>query len=257
MRSLASSLFIAAVGLSALPACNAPASASPLDAGTSSIATPRRTHARSQFPQRLARLAADRARLAKAHARASSDKERAAVLEQARRRVVDAIIEEILPAWMGTPWDFNGTAAKPGNGPVACGYFVSAALSNAGLNLSRVRFGQAAALDIQRALEPRSSQLHRFFSIAPARLERKLRRLGDGLYIVGLDIHVGFVTVRHGEVRLVHSSYTDGQVVTDEPRATAGASANSKPMGYFVPPLFNDDRLVLAWLTGSRVRLRR
>ncbi len=255
MRWLALSCLVAAA---ALPACNAPASAGTLDAGrlaATSVAASSPARARAQFAQRLAALAADRARLAQAYLRASSKRQRSRVLEQARQRVVDALIDDVLPAWLGTPWDFNGTAAEPGRGPVACGYFVSAALANAGLNLSRVRFGQSAALVIQRALEPRGEQLHRYFSIPPAELERRLGKLSDGLYVIGLDIHVGFVTIRRGSVRLVHASYTDKRRVTNERLATAKAIANSQPKGYFVSPVFQDDRLVIAWLKGSRVRL--
>ena len=46
--------------------------------------------------------------------------------------------------WKGTPWDFNGTTRIPGQGTIACGYFVTTALQDAGFDLPRYRCGQMA-----------------------------------------------------------------------------------------------------------------
>ena len=62
--------------------------------------------------------------------------------------------------------------------------------------------------------------------------------------------------MRAGEVRLVHASYTDAQVVIDEPLATARVIANSRAAGYFVTPLLQDDRLIERWLRGEAVPLQ-
>jgi hypothetical protein len=133
---------------------------------------------------------------------------------------------------------------------------VAAVLENAGLRLaSRFTYAQAPALRVQRALAPAAADLHRYFSIAGEALARKIAGLGDGLYIIGLSNHIGFVVVEGADVRLVHASYTDGQVVTDEPLAAAQAIANSRPKGYFVTPVMHDDRLADLWLRGVAVPL--
>jgi hypothetical protein len=36
-----------------------------------------------------------------------------------------AVTETIIPAWIGTGWDFNGITEKPQQGSIACGYFVT------------------------------------------------------------------------------------------------------------------------------------
>lgn len=64
----------------------------------------------------------------------------------------------------------NGTAERPGNDAIACGYFVATLLRDAGFVLDRVRFGQAAALRIQRAVSPETRPVHRIFSIPPSKL---------------------------------------------------------------------------------------
>lgn len=198
------------------------------------------------------RLRATRTQLAKELAR-TPDPE--AVLARARAALVDGVTADLLPAWSGTPWAMQGTATAPGTESIACGYFVSTVLRDAGLSLHRVKFGQAAALRIQNATTPAGVGVHRFFSIPPARLAERIESLGDGLYIIGLNVHVGFVVVRDGEARLVHSSYTGDRVVTDEPLATATAIANSQSQGYFVSELFTTDGSVRKWLEGGAYRL--
>ena len=92
---------------------------------------------------------------------------------------------------------------------ISCSYFLTAALQNAGLVLeSRARFAQAPAAWIERALLPPGGQIHRYGTLPADELEQKLVGLGEGLYVVGLDIHVGFIVVRDGHAWFVHSSYT-------------------------------------------------
>ena len=85
--------------------------------------------------------------------------------------------------------------------------------------------------------------------------ERKLRSFGDGVYLLGLDVHVGFVTVREGAVRVVHSSYTGRRVVVDEPITECEAIERSRPAGYHVTALFAEDTLTRAWLSRATIPL--
>jgi hypothetical protein len=159
---------------------------------------------------------------------------------------------------MGTPWGLgrNSTSTRPHQDgmTVGCSYFVTSVLLNAGLRLdNRYRFAQAPALHIQRSLAPRRADLHRFLSIPAADLRDRIARLGNGLYVIGLNNHVGFVVVNGGEVRFVHASYTEPQNVRDEALVSSAAIAASRKAGYFVTPVFQDDRLIDYWLTGKKV----
>jgi hypothetical protein len=183
---------------------------------------------------------------------------RAAILGEARAVVVAAIVDELFPAWMGTPWGLGpqSNASRPHQPGkvVGCSYFVTAVLENAGLELeSRARFAQAPSLWIERALLPYGGQVHRFGSVEPARLRQQIAALGDGLYVVGLDYHVGFLVVRGPDVRIVHASYFPPQAVVSEPVEASAAIAGSRPKGYWVSPLFRDDRLVDLWLRRAAV----
>jgi hypothetical protein len=227
------------------PAPNAAQPATP-----SSVRTATSSEGEAAFANVVTALEAERVELAALYQKAD-EPERARLRGHAKKRVVEAIVHEIFPRWHGTPWDFHGTASRPSEGPVACGYFVAAVLENAGLRLSRRHYGQAAALRIQRALTPAEEDLERIFSVPADELESRIRALGDGLYLIGLDIHIGFVVVDGDEVRLVHASYTDDRVVIDEPLVAAEAIARSRTAGYFVTPLFRDDQLIDRWLRGE------
>lgn len=193
----------------------------------------------------------------------ASTAQRKTIRAEARQAILDFIDGTIFPAWQGMPWGLgkNSTATRPfePGKVVGCSYFVTSVLQNAGLRLSnRYRFAQAPAIHIQRSLAPRKRDLHIFYSIPAGRLAQGIGRLGAGLYLIGLNNHVGFVRVtRTGAVRFVHASYTDDQVVIDEPLIDAKAIAASRKAGYFVSSVFADDRLVDHWLTGKPVPFQR
>ena len=51
----------------------------------------------------------------------------------------------------------------------------------------------------------------------------------------------------------MHASYTEPQVVVDEPLVTSKAILNSRKAGYVVTPLLTDERLIGMWLEGRPV----
>lgn len=251
--ALLSWLFILACTTPPASAADAPAPAS--------VAAPA-GHDAAAYEAALARLESRRVGLARRLAAADSGAQRDAVRREARAAVIAAIRGTIWPAWTGMSWGLGprSTPLRPHQPDtvIACGYFVSSVLENAGLRLgTRFSFAQAPALQAQRSLAPDEADLHRFFSVPGDALAREIAALGDGVYIIGLNNHIGFVDVHDGAVDVVHASYTGEQRVTREPLATAEVIANSRAAGYFVTPLFHDDELVDRWLRGTTVALRR
>ena len=188
----------------------------------------------------------------------NSPTDRAAIRRHARAVVLGAITDTILPAWMGTPWGLgpNSTAIRPHQPGkvVGCSYFVTGVLMNAGLRLkSRAHFAQAPSVLMQQSLTPERRDLHRFPGMPFDVLTRRLLALGDGVYIVGLNIHTGFLVIKSGAVHVVHASYTPPNQVVDEALGESLVIAYSFQRGYVVTPLFKDDRLVDFWLSGQPV----
>lgn len=127
-------------------------------------------------------------------------------------------------------------------------------LENAGLRLaSRARFAQAPSLHMQRALTPDPAVVFRYPGLDAAVLHDRLSRLGDGLYIVGLNIHTGFLLIKAGKVHVVHASYMPPNQVVAEPLTQSEVINLSRRRGYVVTPLFQDDFLIDLWLSGRPV----
>ncbi len=254
-RRRLTSLIVA--GCAAASACGSARSAA-ADGAAPDVAA-----ATAAWDQAVDDIASERARLAAAWRAATTPAERATVRDRASRYLSTAVVDRLLPPWLGMPWGLgrNSTATRPHQAgrTISCSYFVGAVLQGAGFALrDRFRLGQAAALVIQRSLVGGAGKIHRFLSIPPTELAAHLAALDDGLYVIGLDVHVGLVVVRGAEVRFVHASYTADQVVSDEALISAEAIARSQSRGYFVSPVVTatgagDDWLIERWLEGDAV----
>lgn len=171
---------------------------------------------------------------------------KARVIESARSYLFDRITLDILPAWHGTKWDFNGTTRTPKQGAIACGYFVNTVLQDAGFRLPRIKWSQMAAEPITVKT---SHALKRFRDRPVSEVEAWLKAQGDGLYKVGLDNHVGFIVVRDGQVRFVHSNYYQRDVgVMSEPLDGNNPLADSR---YRIVGKLLGDALMKAWILGD------
>ena len=168
------------------------------------------------------------------------------LIDSARTILFDALVDKLLPAWYGTPWDFNGMTRAPGEGTIACGYFVNTVLLDAGFNLPRIRWSQSAAEPVMLKLSPDAK---RFRNRSVPEVEAWLGQQGDGLYKVGLDNHVGFITRRNGISRFVHSNYYHREIgVMAEPLEGDNPFAHSR---YRIIGKLLDDKMMEAWLEGT------
>ena len=196
----------------------------------------------------LRRLAARRVALAGRYRRAATPAARAACLTQARELWLTALDSTVFPAWEGTPWSFYGQSWEPRQGSIACGYFVTTALHDSGLRLPRTLLAKQTATVIIRNLTT-EAHMHRYRGVSQAAFVQTMRELGPGLYVLGLDNHVGFVRVREGgAVQLVHSSWSGATAVV---REAADSSAALDSQGRVVGKISADDHLLRAWLLGT------
>lgn len=192
------------------------------------------------YRQTLAQLKVKKAKIALE----KSPKEKT---EQSSRLLFSALTKEVFPAWYGTSWDFNGTSNEPGKGEIACGYFVSTTLKHIGFNLNRYRLAQQASSVIVKELAG-SSNTNRF-----TKAEKALEYISKhekGLFVVGLDFHVGFLMAKGGEVYFIHSDYINGKV-TKEPAATSVAFYSSNL--FITGKITNNQSLMSKWLKGTKI----
>lgn len=201
----------------------------------------------------LRNLKAHRVALSWNYQQATSEAERARIMAQARDLLIRSIYTEIFPAWYGTGWDFNGTTEVPQQGKIACGYFVSTVLRDAGWKVQRARLAQQASESIILSLttEP---YVKRFRRTPIGDFVKSVKEWGPGIYVVGLDIHTGFIVNNGAEVYFVHSSYVDPFMVVKE---TAQDSKILQTSVYRVlGKITADDKLIESWLLKKEIVTR-
>ncbi len=202
------------------------------------------------YASAVSALATQRARLAAEYQRAKPA-QRQAILARARATILEAFDRDLIPAWFGTGWEFYGTSETPGQGTIACGYLVSTVLRDAGLKVERVRLAQQASENIVRSLTPAAGVL-RFTHRSNAEVVAGVRPHGDGLYVVGLDYHVGFLRLAGDSARFCHSSFLGTRVVVCEDAATSEGMLSTL---HVVGDALNDAR-ILDWLFQRAIPTR-
>jgi hypothetical protein len=169
---------------------------------------------------------------------------RHAVIDTARAFVLRILTKEIFPAWYGTDWDYNGTTTEPRKGQIACGYFVTTTLEDAGFNLPRVRWAQSAS---EPMIKQMTKDVRRYSGTAIATVETEVIERGPGLYVVGMDDHVGFIVNSGDDVTFVHSQPGG---VTCERLCTPNRCARSR---YRVIGKVLTDDMMTRWLSGTNL----
>lgn len=197
-------------------------------------------------------LARWRGELAARHRSASDSVARAAIEDEAR-----ILLEHMLPAlmrcWLGTKWDFNGTAAKPGQGKIACGYFVSTVLRDAGLDVNRFRLAQQASSHIIETFLDKDDCTLVLGQDYELFVEEMSQR-PPGVYLCGLDTHVAFLVNRSDGFRFIHSSGSAPWAVVDESPEQAGVLQRSQ--WRMLGNLTADRGFIRTWLGGSKIKVK-
>ncbi|WP_253902720.1 hypothetical protein [Corallococcus exiguus] len=173
---------------------------------------------------------------------------RTSLRDEARSTVLEAITRQLMPAWYGTPWEFYGHSQTPGTGSIACGYFVSTVLRDAGFRIERVRMAQQPAEHIVKTLAP-SLKTWRFRDRPVSEVVDRLMSAGAGLYVVGLDYHVGLLWNDSAKVWLCHSSYLGEAKVVCEDALTSPAMVSR----YHVVGKLLEDGMMDAWMKGRAI----
>ncbi len=169
------------------------------------------------------------------------------LIKEARNYLVSTISEEVFPYWYGTPWDFNGTTRKPGQGKIACGYFVTTVLEDVGFNIPRTAWAQSAS---EVFIKKRATDNIKRFSNRPlSEVKNYLLAGGDGLYVVGLDIHVGFIVVKGKSISFVHSNYYQPEIGVM--KQDIDAKSPFKDSNYRIIGKLMSDEMVVKWLNNT------
>jgi len=175
--------------------------------------------------------------------------ERAAILHDARKAVWRRVKGELIPRWFGTAWTFNGHSTTPGEGSIACGYFVTTIVRHAGFDIDRVALAQAASEKIILTLSD-PAETWRFSDREAEEVIDEVRASGgDGLYAVGLDRHAAFLVIDGDRADLCHSSVLDGRDVRCEDAVESrGFISRYRVIGKLL-----GRRMLVPWLEGAHI----
>ncbi|MFC1573118.1 hypothetical protein ACFL6M_05910 [Candidatus Eisenbacteria bacterium] len=182
-----------------------------------------------------------------------SESARAVVFDKVHEEIGRSVVHGIMPFWYGTRWDFNGITQEPDSCCIACGYYVTTLLRDVGFVLERARLAQQASEFIILSLV-RSASVRRFSDTPLEAFVRNVEQWGHGLYVVGLDIHVGFIVCDDQGVHFIHSAYRHPLCVI---REEASESLFLRVSRYRVlGKLTGEHDLAVKWLTGERICTR-
>lgn len=156
-----------------------------------------------------------------------------------------AVAETIIPSWIGTKWDFNGTTETPQRGSIACGYFVTTVLRDAGVSLARAKLAQCASEQMIQSLV-QSKYIKHYSNVDIKVFTDAVTKDGYGLYIVGLDNHTGFIYNDGSTIYFIHSTFVGTRNVQKE---IAGNSWVLKQSKYKVlGKISADEKLLQQWI---------
>ncbi len=215
-----------------------------------------------KFFKKLEKIEAKRMELSEKYKRTKSVKEKRRIKENSRKYIIKSMIKDIIPFWYGTPWymgpDDDAEYPHQLGKRISCSNFITAVLQNVGFVFdSRKKWADARALYIQTSLADKE-QVQRYYGITSRHFAKELMKLTPGLYLVGLNCHIGFILIKNNKAVFIHSNYVNPEVgVTAEAVEISQAIINSEGTGYWITPLLNDDRLIENWLMKKPLILKK
>ncbi|HIA10931.1 MAG TPA: hypothetical protein EYN69_02530 [Flavobacteriales bacterium] len=159
----------------------------------------------------------------------------------------ELLVNDIIPYWYGTPWSFEGHTDTPGQGEIACGYFVSTTLLHVGVNLHRYKLAQQSPINEAKTLSLGDPII--ILSDTSTKVIETIRDdFEDGIYFLGWESsHVGYLLKRKGEVFLIHSDYYSQSKVIIE--RAADSEVFSFYETFYIAPITTNKALIEKWLT--------
>lgn len=145
--------------------------------------------------------------------------------KQSAALLTNYIADSLIACWYGTPWDFNGCTLNPGQGKIACGYFITTVLQDAGLHINRIKMAQCPS---SKLIQTMCSNIRTYSNKPMELVENDIRKMGTGLYIAGLDYHTGFIYNDGRDVYFIHASFYGAKCVVKEKAITAAVLQQSK-----------------------------
>lgn len=171
--------------------------------------------------------------------------ERQKILSEAANLFRKAVNDDLFNYWQGTPWDYNGITVQPKQGSIACGYFVTTLLQDAGVRLNRVKLSTCPSLTMMKELTG-SSAIKNLSAMRCETFAERIKNDGEGVYVIGLDFHTGFLVNDGPDCWFLHSNYINKAGVSKERLNESAALRASKTR--YVASLTGSGTFLRTWL---------
>jgi hypothetical protein len=170
---------------------------------------------------------------------------------EARNLLLDRLSDSLFVCWYGTGWDFNGTSTCPRNGTIACGYFVTTLLKQSGFVINRSFLAQQASSVLIHTFCP-GEKIKTITNNQTKKVFDYMKTQADGIYLLGLDNHTGFIVKKKGETNFVHANYLSSvdQVVCEPLESSAIIRQNNF---FMIGDLLHSDAMIVKWINGEKI----
>jgi len=206
-----------------------------------------RTHLASEVVSYTAKekiIAIERQQLSSTLRSSLSHQQQQITIEAARNEFIAANVE-LMQYWLGTAWSFHGTSQIPQSDSIACGYFVTTILDDVGLKIQRAKLAQQTSENIIKSLIDEKN-IKRYSNKSLNSFVNSVDHWGAGLYIVGLDFHVGFIWHDGKDIHFIHSTFVSPSGVIHESALSSPVLNASKYR--VLGKISEDDKLIKKWL---------
>jgi len=179
---------------------------------------------------------------------ATNSLEKQQIIQDAASYLEETIAVDVVHYWYGTSFDKEGMSKNPNEGKIACSYFITTVLEDAGLKVNRIKLAQKSAENIAKTL-CNKGKMKRLTT--PSETKKYVQENGKGLYVIGFSFHVGFLYNDGSEIYLIHASPLPPGTVARLPMDGARSFDYSK--FYDIGKLSDNTDLIKKWLKGEDV----
>jgi hypothetical protein len=175
-----------------------------------------------------------------------SESEQAALSKE-----IIASLDSLADFWLGSSWGRGmPQSGTPQTGKINCGTFVGTLLRDAGFKVDVRKLQRQPSQAIIKSFVG-GKRVRKLVGSSMERFLKAVEEMGPGLFILGMDMHVGILIQTDTELRYLHSSIETGKVVNE---AAADAwtiqSSNYRIVGKLLSP-----KNLRFWLRGKRVEV--
>lgn len=175
-------------------------------------------------------------------------------VDSIRKLFESSLLHKIIPYWEDTEWSFEGHTAKPKDGTIACGYFVSTTLRDVGLKLNRYTLAQQSPLNEAKTLALGKQVVEIAEHSTMQNITAIDKTIDNGIHFIGFDAsHVGYVLKAENELYLIHSNYEYAKGVEIEKMEESSVFASYDR--FYIVELSTNEDLLKHWVENEQIEI--